>query len=82
MTKYCAIAFVAALVSVAMFSPAEARGGCGIGRHRGPLGICVNDVAGPAVVVAPRGAAVVVRPAGKVCPVGWHLGPYGHCRRN
>lgn len=81
MTKYCAIAFVAALVSVAMFSSAEAHGGCGIGRHRGPLGICVNDVAGPAVVVAPRGA-VVVRPAGKVCPVGWHLGPYGHCRRN
>jgi hypothetical protein len=40
------------------------------------------------VVVAPRaadvapGGAVVVAPAGRACPLGWHLGPYGHCRRN
>jgi len=26
-----------AIVSVAGFSPAEARGGCGLGRHHGPL---------------------------------------------
>jgi hypothetical protein len=80
MGKLFAVAFVVAIVSVAGFSPAEARGGCGLGRHHGPLGFCVDNVAGP-VVVAPRGA-VVVAPAGRACPFGWHLGPYGHCRRN
>jgi hypothetical protein len=80
MGKLFAVAFVVAIVSVAGFSPAEARGGCGLGRHHGPLGFCVDNVAGP-VVVAPRGA-VVVAPAGRACPFGWHLGPYGRCRRN
>ena len=80
MVKLFTVAFVVAVVSIAGFSPAEARGGCGLGRHHGPLGFCVDNVAGP-VVVAPRGA-VVVAPAGRACPFGWHLGPYGHCRRN
>ena len=88
MVKLYAFALVVAVVGIAGFSPAEARGGCGLGRHHGLLGICVDNVAGP-VVVAPRGAvvvapgaAVVVAPAGRACPLGWHLGPYGHCRRN
>lgn len=81
MTKFFAISFVVAVASVAALTSADARGGCGIGRHHGPLGVCVSDVGHPAVVVAPRGA-VVVAPRGKVCPAGWHLGPYGHCRRN
>lgn len=80
MVKLFAVAFVVAVVSVAGFTPAAARGGCGLGRHHGPLGFCVDNVAGP-VVVAPRGA-VVVAPVGRACPFGWHLGPYGHCRRN
>lgn len=81
MTKFFVVAFVVAVASIATLAPADARGGCGVGRHHGPLGACVDNVAGPAVVVAPRGA-VVVAPTGKVCPIGWHLGPEGHCRRN
>ena len=79
MTKYIALAFLVAIASISTLTPADARGGCGPGRHRGLLGVCVDN-AGP-VVVAP-GGAVVVAPRGRVCPFGWHLGPYGHCRRN
>jgi len=67
MMKYLAVLFVAAAGFAVLSSPAEARGGCGIGRHPGALGICVDN----------EGV-----PPGKVCPIGWHLGPYGHCRRN
>jgi hypothetical protein len=81
MSKLFAIAVIVVAASLAATTTADARGGCGLGRHHGPLGICVDNVAGPAVVVAPRGA-VVVAPTGRVCPLGWHLGPYGHCRRN
>ena len=80
MVKLFAIVFAVALISLAGFTPAQARGGCGLGRHHGPLGIRVDKAAAP-VVVAPR-AAVVAAPAGRVCPIGWHLGPAGHCRRN
>jgi len=94
MTRYLALAFLVAVTSISTFTPADARGGCGLGGHRGVLGAC-HDNAAPVVVapraaiVAPRGAAVVtpdgavvVAPRGKVCPIGWHLGPLGHCRRN
>jgi hypothetical protein len=79
MMKYLAIACFA-VAALAASMPAEARGGCGIGWHRGPLGHCVRN--GEAVVIAPHVGVVVVAPRGRVCPVGWHLGPLGHCRRN
>lgn len=87
MTRFFAIAFVVSVTTIAALTPAEARGGCGLGRHHGALGICVDNAAAP-VVVAPRGAVViapghtVVVAPGRACPLGWHLGPYGHCRRN
>ena len=82
MTKgFIALIFILSVASIVASAPAVARGGCGVGRHQGPLGVCVDNVVGPAVVVAPRGA-IVVAPRGKVCPIGWHLGPEGHCRRN
>jgi len=86
MARYLALAFLVAIASISTLTPADAREGCGLGRHRGPLGAC-HDNAAP-VVVAPRaavvapGGAVVIAPVGRVCPLGWHLGPYGHCRRN
>lgn len=80
MVKIFFIAFAVAVISLTGFTPVEARGGCGAGRHHGPLGVCVDNAAAP-VVVAPR-AAVVATPAGRACPLGWHLGPAGHCRRN
>jgi len=62
-------------------------GGCGIGWHRGPAGVCRPNAR--AVVVAPV-APVVVAPAAPVvvevapvCPPGFHLGPRGRaCRPN
>jgi len=94
MTKYFALAVLVAAASIVTLASADAREGCGLGRHRGVLGACHDNaapvvVAPRAAVVAPGGAAVVaaggtvvVAPRGKVCPIGWHLGPYGHCRRN
>ena len=69
--------------SVASFTAAEAAGGCGPYRHRGPYGGCVPNGGGgvvvvrPPVVVAPA-PVVVVRP-GRGCPYGmvWR---YGRCR--
>jgi hypothetical protein len=94
MMKYLAITFVVAVASLAALTPADARGGCGIGRHHGLLGVCVDNATTP-VVVAPRaavvapgdavvttGGTVVVAPVRRLCPLGWHLGPLGHCRRN
>jgi len=75
MSKLLAMIFVLGF-AVSAASPAEARGGCGIGWHRGPMGGCLRNAG--TVVVAPR--AVVV--GGRACPVGWHLGRFGHCRRN
>jgi hypothetical protein len=81
MTKAWILAFTLA-ASLAAASVADAAGGCGVYRHRGPYGGCQPNggvvVAGP-VVVGP----VVVRPVvGRACPLGYHLGPYGHCRLN
>lgn len=45
-------------VAVGTTSPAEARGGCGIGFHRGPLGACRANGA-EAVVAAPNAEVVV-----------------------
>jgi hypothetical protein len=79
MTKIIAIG-AGLLLALTAVSTASAEGGCGIGWHRGPYGGCrrnegvVVGVPGAAVVVAP-GAAVVVP---RACPVGYHLGPYGH----
>jgi hypothetical protein len=76
--------FAAALVAttVAGFGSANAAGGCGVGFHRGPYGGCQPN--GGAVVVAPGAVvverpAVVVVPAGRVCPVGFSW-RYGRCR--
>jgi len=94
MIRYLALTFLVSGASISTLTPAGAREGCGLGRHRGVLGAC-HDNAAP-VVIAPRaavvapgaaavvtpGGAVVVAPRGKVCPIGWHRGPYGHCRRN
>jgi hypothetical protein len=85
MTRFLVVAFTVA-VTLAAASAAEARGGCGLGWHRGPYGGCRANGEGP-VVVGPR--AVVVLPQGRLvvgpgraCPWGYHLGPYGHCRAN
>jgi hypothetical protein len=69
--------FAAALVAstVAGFGSANAAGGCGPGFHRGPYGGCQPNRG--AVVVAP--GAVVVVPAGRVCPLGFSW-RYGRCR--
>jgi hypothetical protein len=80
MTKVLVVA-CALVLSFAATSTAQARGGCGLGFHRGPYGGCrANE--GPAVVVAPVPGRVVIVPGGRACPVGFHLGPYGHCRAN
>lgn len=56
MKKILALALVtAAALSISV--PAEARGGCGPGWHRGPYGHCVRNV------VAPRVGVVVSTPA-------------------
>ena len=85
MPKLLLVAFTVT-ISLLAASTAEARGGCGLGYHRGPYGGCrVNDGGGPAIVVAPGVGRVVVVPGGgggRACPVGFHLGPYGHCRAN
>jgi hypothetical protein len=87
MTKYFKLALLVTVASIPIFTPVDAREGCGLGRHRGVLGAC-HDNAAPivvaplaAAVVAPDGA-VVVAPRGRVCPHGWHLRPGGRCRRN
>jgi hypothetical protein len=69
--------FAAALVAttVAGFGSANAADGCGPGFHRGPYGGCQPNRG--VVVVAP--AAVVVVPAGRVCPLGFSW-RYGRCR--
>jgi hypothetical protein len=76
--------FAAVLVasSFASFSAADAAGGCGPGRHRGPYGGCVPNggvvYVAPRAVVVERPPVVVVRP-GRVCGPGfaWR---YGRCR--
>jgi len=61
-------------------------GGCGVGWHRGPAGICVRNVVGAPLVVAPA-APVVVAPAApvvvapRVCPRGFRLTRRGVCVR-
>ncbi len=66
----------------ASFSAANAAGGCGPGWHRGPYGGCQPNrrvvVVERPVVVAPA-PVVVVRPGGRVCPVGF-VWAYGRCR--
>jgi hypothetical protein len=62
--------------------------GCGVGRHRGPDGVCRRNApkavvvvpAAPAVVVAPAAPVVVVKP--KVCPRGFHRNRRGVCVAN
>jgi hypothetical protein len=78
--KILSVVFVV-VASLSIMSPAQARFGCGIGWHPGPLGHCVRNA--DTVVVGPRGGVVVVAPTtGRVCPIGWHVGPLGHCRRD
>jgi hypothetical protein len=63
----------------ALTTTANAAGGCGPGRHRGPYGGCVVDrgpvIVAPVVVERP----VVVVPRGRVCPYGF-VWRYGRCR--
>jgi hypothetical protein len=80
MTRFLLVAFALA-ASLAAVPTAQAREGCGLGWHRGPLGRCRPNE-GPAVVVAPVPGAVVIEPGRRACPLGYHLGPYGHCRPN
>src|SRR5512140_1669693 len=70
--------FAAVLVAgtVAGFGAANAAGGCGLGFHRGPFGGCQPNRGGVVVVERP---AVVVVPAGRVCPIGF-VWRYGRCR--
>lgn len=71
------VALTSSLVAV---SVADARGGCGVGLHRGPAGGCrlngehVVVVTHPVVVAHP----VVVTETPRPCPRGFHLGPRGH----
>jgi len=71
---------VALLAGVAAVTPADARGGCGYGWHRGGYGGCRHNW-GP----GPRFAGPVprLRPLYRACPRGFHLGRYGErCWRN
>jgi hypothetical protein len=66
MTKFFAVIFAVG-VSLAAVSAADAAGGCGWGWHRGPHGGCLRNYD---------------HPGWHVCPRGYHLGRYGHCRPN
>ena len=76
MYKILAAALVMA-AGLAIYSTAQAVGGCGWGYHRGPHGGCrVNRSDAPAprpavVVAGPR--TVIYAPLGRACPVGHHL---------
>lgn len=73
------------VASLAAFSAAHASGGCGAGFHRGPNGGCRANGSAPVVVApqqvvvvpAPSKPAVIYAPAGRACPIGYHLGPQG-----
>jgi hypothetical protein len=73
--KYLFAAAVLVTTVFAGISAADAAGGCGPGFHRGPYGGCRPN--GDVVVV--ERPAVVVVPAGRVCPVGFSW-RYGRCR--
>src|SRR5258706_2648985 len=79
MTKYLAMAFVVA-AALSTVTPVEARGGCGIGWHRGPHGGFARN--GAAIMFNPHAGDLVIAPRARVCRIGWHLGPFGPCRRN
>ncbi len=53
---------------------------CGLGFHRSPYGYCVRNgapyVYAP-VMIPPQPGPVVVAP--RLCPYGYHVGPYGRC---
>lgn len=70
MQKIIAMLFAFGLIlsgSLASVSVAEAAGGCGVGKHRGPYGGCLNNYANPAA---------------HACPRGYHVGPGGGCKGN
>ncbi|MBR0797460.1 hypothetical protein JQ615_18895 [Bradyrhizobium jicamae] len=79
--KYLFAAAVLVSTAFAGVSAADAAGGCGPGRHRGPYGGCVYNHG--AVVVAPGPVVVerpvVVAPVVRACPYGF-VWRYGHCR--
>jgi hypothetical protein len=77
--KYLFAAAVLVATSFASFSAANAAGGCGAGWHRGPYGGCQPNRGGVVVVERPA-PVVVVRPVGRVCPIGFAWA-YGRCRR-
>lgn len=81
--KYLFAAAVLVAGTFASFSAANAAGGCGPGRHRGPYGGCQPNrgvvVVNPAPVIVARPPVVVVRPVGRVCPYGYVFA-YGRCR--
>lgn len=70
MSKIVSIVFAISIVlgsSVAGTTIANAAGGCGAGKHRGPNGGCLNNYANPAA---------------HACPRGYHVGPGGGCKGN
>jgi hypothetical protein len=68
------LAALALTAGLAMSSSADAAGGCGAGWHRGPWHGCRRNVVVAPVAVAAAPRAIFV-PAGRACPVGYHLGP-------
>jgi hypothetical protein len=70
MSKIVSIAFAVSLAlatSLSGIATANAAGGCGPGKHRGPYGGCLNNYANPSA---------------HACPRGYHVGPNGGCRAN
>jgi hypothetical protein len=70
MSKIVLIVFAISVVlgsSLGDVSGANAAGGCGAGKHRGPYRGCLNNYANPAA---------------HACPRGYHVGPNGGCKGN
>ena len=67
MQKIFALLFALGLVLSGSVTGAEAAGGCGPGKHRGPNNGCLNNFANPSA---------------HACPRGFHVGPGGGCVGN
>jgi hypothetical protein len=70
MSKIVSISFAIGLAlatSLSGIATANAAGGCGAGKHRGPNGGCLNNFANPGA---------------HACPRGFHVGPNGGCVGN
>ncbi|MBA2936519.1 hypothetical protein HZF05_20755 [Sphingomonas sp. CGMCC 1.13654] len=63
--KKLLIFVLAAGAAVTTISPADARGGCGVGFHRGPYGGCRPNLGPGPVVVGPRAPVIGVYYGGR-----------------